>query len=387
MLKQLLGFGTAAALVLGGMLSAVAEDKTETPAAEKSAPANNPEGPLVQMAILLDHSGSMSGLIDQARQHIWKIVNEFATVRREGKEPRLHVALYKYGAGQPERLVEFTDDLDKVSQELFAIQILGGSEHCGQVIQAAVDDLKWSENDADLKCIFIAGNEPFTQGPVDYKGACKNAIAKGITVSTIFCGDERQGINGKWQDGAVVADGTFMNIDQNQAVVVVDAPQDKKIAELNEKLNTTYIAFGSAEKQKEALTNQTVQDSNAAKLNTYAFAGRAMAKASNLYVCRWDLVDACRLGEVKLTELKKEDLPKELQKLTTEELEKHVADKQKEREKIQEEIKELAKKRAEYIAEEQKKLAAANPGANTLDAAVIQSVREQAQRKNYTIQK
>lgn len=390
MFRKMLCFTAASLLVLGSWKFAQADkvnpkkSQAEPAAAEK----NDQDGrPLVQMAILLDHSGSMSGLINQARQHLWKIVNEFATVRREGKEPRLQVALYKYGNGQPERLVAFTDDLDKVSQMLFAIQISGGSEHCGQVIQASVDELDWSKDDADLRCIFIAGNEPFTQGPVDYKGACQNAIAKGITVSTIFCGNETTGVNGKWQDGAVLADGTFMNINQNQAVAVIKAPQDKKISELNTKLNATYIAYGSKEKRKAAMNNQVAQDTNAVKLNSVAAASRAATKASNLYVCRWDLVDACRLGEVKLTELKKEQLPKDLQKLNTKELEAYVEKKQKERNNIQEKIKELSKKRSAYIAAERKKLAKTNPAANTLDAAIIQSVREQAKRKNYAIQK
>ena len=40
--------------------------------------------PLIQMAILLDTSGSMSGLIEQAKTQLWTIVNEFATARRQG---------------------------------------------------------------------------------------------------------------------------------------------------------------------------------------------------------------------------------------------------------------------------------------------------------------
>ncbi|MHC4629507.1 MAG: vWA domain-containing protein, partial [Planctomycetota bacterium] len=55
------------------------------------------EKPLVQMAILLDTSGSMSGLIDQARAELWAIVNEFIFAKRNGKSPELQVALYEYG--------------------------------------------------------------------------------------------------------------------------------------------------------------------------------------------------------------------------------------------------------------------------------------------------
>ena len=206
-------------------------------------------------------------------------------------------------------------------------------------------------------------------------------------MSTIFCGNETEGINGKWHDGATLADGTFVNIDQNQAVAVINTPQDKKIAKLNSKLNTTYIAFGSMEKRKEFAANQVAQDANAVKLNTYAAAGRAAAKASNLYVCSWDLLDACRLGHIKLAEVKKEDLPKELQKLSQVELKTYVEKKQKERDTIREQIQELSKKRSAYIADEQKKLAKTDPTAKALDAAIIQSVRTQATRKNYTIQK
>jgi hypothetical protein len=53
--------------------------------------------PLVQIAVLLDTSGSMSGLIDQARAELWAIVNEFIFAKRGGVEPEVQVALYEYG--------------------------------------------------------------------------------------------------------------------------------------------------------------------------------------------------------------------------------------------------------------------------------------------------
>ena len=37
--------------------------------------------PKIQLAVLLDTSGSMSGLIEQAKAQLWKIVNEFGLVR------------------------------------------------------------------------------------------------------------------------------------------------------------------------------------------------------------------------------------------------------------------------------------------------------------------
>ena len=149
--------------------------------------------PLIQMAILLDTSSSMGGLIEQSKTQLWAIVNELAMARQNGEVPVLQVALYEYGKSSIpaeenylRMILPLTTDLDKVSQELFALKIGGGDEYCGTVIQAAVQGLGWSAEPDDFKVIFIAGNEPFTQGNVDYKQACAAAIENEIVVNTIF---------------------------------------------------------------------------------------------------------------------------------------------------------------------------------------------------------
>jgi hypothetical protein len=55
------------------------------------------EPPRIQLAILLDTSNSMDGLIDQARQQLWQAVNEFSKAKRDGMTPVLEVAVYEYG--------------------------------------------------------------------------------------------------------------------------------------------------------------------------------------------------------------------------------------------------------------------------------------------------
>ncbi|MFH1998558.1 MAG: VWA domain-containing protein, partial [Planctomycetota bacterium] len=92
-----------------------------------SAQGEKPKEARIQMAILLDTSSSMDGLIDQAKSQLWKIVNEFVTMKRDGRPPMLEVALYEYGkSSRPAEenymrmILPLTTDLDKVSQELFA---------------------------------------------------------------------------------------------------------------------------------------------------------------------------------------------------------------------------------------------------------------------------
>ena len=56
------------------------------------------ERPVIQIAILLDNSGSMQGLIQQAKTQIWQIVNEFIAAKQDGKTPRVQVAVQRYAA-------------------------------------------------------------------------------------------------------------------------------------------------------------------------------------------------------------------------------------------------------------------------------------------------
>ncbi|MFP6694582.1 MAG: vWA domain-containing protein [Pirellulales bacterium] len=396
MLSKRLKLGVCASLVASSLLitavaPARAEKKPSSAAAAvgAQAPVPNASVPRIQMAILLDTSSSMSGLINQARNQLWRIVNEFATAKRDGKSPYFEVALYEYGhaplgakGGFIRNVVPLSDDLDKVSEELFKLTTNGGDEYCGMVIERAVSELKWSPSNRDLKCIFIAGNEPFTQGPVDYRTACKAAIEKGITINTIHCGAENVGVSTMWLDGSKMADGSFMNINHNQVVHNIAAPQDKELAALSAKLNTTYVAYGSAKKRKEVLTRQTEQDANAANASQAVAAQRAQTKASRFYSnAGWDLCDAWTKGVVKIEELKEEDLPEFMRKMSLEDRKAHIEKKVKEREAIKKQMQELVKARSAYVAAEMKKLA--DKGDNTLDQAIVETARSQAVKKSF----
>ena len=342
---------------------------------------------VVQLAILLDTSNSMDGLIDQAKSQLWKIVNEMARSKRSGETINLYVALYEYGNDNlsPQegfvRLVSpLTNDLDKISDELFKLRTNGGSEYCGTVISEALKDLKWTDNTDELKIIFIAGNEPFTQGNIDYRTACKDAISKGIIINTIFCGNYDEGVQTNWKDGADLADGKYMNIDQNQEIVHIIAPQDDELITLGSKLNETYIAYGYF--GNEYKERQEEQDMNAGNLAPEVLVERTVTKSGGQYKNdSWDLVDAKKEGSVKIEELEEDQLPEEMKDMTVEERKAYVEEKAVEREKIQKRINELSGERRKFIAN---KLAEGDK--YTLDAAMLKMIREQASEKNYSFE-
>jgi hypothetical protein len=348
------------------------------PATASVQPATENAAPLVQLAILLDNSGSMSGLIEQAKSELWRVVNELTTARQNGKQPRLQVALYTYGDPPPRQLNALTDDLDKVSESLFAVSINGGSEFCGQVIQTASRELAWSPSANDLKLIFIAGNEPFTQGPVDYREACREAIAKGIMINTIHCGD---GIPDDWRDGALLADGKAISINQNAQVAHIEAPQDAEIARLGADLNQTYIPFGAVAAESQA--RQLVQDQNASQQSQASSVQRAVSKANGFYRnSAWDLVDALNDGRTKLADVKAEDLPENMRSMSLAERQLHVARQSVERQRLQDRINRLNGERNAFVAEKQKQQAAQS-GEKTLDQALVDAIRSQASQKRF----
>jgi hypothetical protein len=352
---------------------------------DKAISNHNPNTNTVQLAILLDTSNSMDGLIEQTKTQLWKIVNEMARSKRESIAISLYVALYEYGndglsptEGFVRLVTPLTNDLDKISEELFKLKTNGGSEYCGTVISEAIKDLKWTKSTNDYKVIFIAGNEPFNQGNVDYKEACKSAISKGIIVNTIYCGSYDEGLNSFWKDGADLADGKYINIDSDQQIVHIETPFDDELVQLGQKINETYIAFGyEGNKLKQ---RQNEQDDNASSLSPSVMVERSVTKGSGQYNnSTWDLVDAKKDGSLDLAKIPKDQLPKEMQSMTSEEQKKYIDKKEKEREEFQKQINKLDKQRRDYIA----KQIAENKEENTLDAAMLKMIREQAGSKNY----
>ena len=345
--------------------------------------------PQIQLAILLDTSGSMDGLIGQAKSRLWKIVNELAAAKKDGLTPQLQVALYEYGQdslpaanGYLRQIVPLTNDLDRISEELFKLQTNGGQEYCGQVIQKAVNGLLWNIQKDSLKLIFIAGNEPFTQGSIDYKNSCREAIARGVIINTIFCGNYQEGLQTDWKAGADLADGQYLSIDANQVLPVIQAPQDEEIARLSRELNQTYLGYGKDGSGGKA--RQKEQDMNAAALSGEVAAQRAAAKASPQYSnSAWDLLDAKKSGQVKLEEMTEADLPQEMKGMSAQKRNHYVEALQGKREALQKKIAGLHTERERFVEVKLKNQTATS----SLDAAIIGALRQQAALKNFVIKK
>ena len=373
-------------LILGlcpgtGFPGTTATGLEKDPLPESATPG--PPQSTVKIALLLDTSNSMDGLINQAKAQLWDLVNQFTHARcGDDRRPGLQIALYQYGnddlspaEGYIRQVTGFTSDLDELSEKLFSLRTNGGEEFCGQVIHSALGQLDWGKDPRDLRMIFIAGNEPFTQGRMDYRDVVANAREKGIIVNTIFCGDFTQGISSRWKDGAEMGGGEYMAIDHHHQAIHVVTPYDDIIIRLNSRLNATYISYGPQGAGRHE--QQAAQDANAMAMEAGVAVKRAVSKSSRLYSNPgWDLVDASEQQGFSVSSIKTDELPAELQDKSTKELENYIALKKEERLSLQKEIQELNTKREAYIREEQKS------EAGGLESAMIRAIRKQALQKD-----
>lgn len=373
-------------IALMAVMMAVASASFATDIRNEDAPPKQS----IMLALLLDTSNSMDGLIDQAKSQLWKIVNELAGARcDDSTRPTIKIALYEYGnSGLPATLGyirqvnPLTSDLDLISEKLFALRTNGGDEYCGQVIKTSLNELEWSASGADLKMIFIAGNEPFTQGEVPYRVACALAKEKDVVINTIFCGPYSEGVATDWKNGAMLGGGSYMSIEQDRKTVYVPTPYDDKIDALNNKLNDTYVYYGSVGRSKKE--NQIAQDANAASLARENKIERSVAKSKPAYTnSNWDLVDASKNDAKVIEQASESELPKEMKGMDVQQRKDYVAAKSKERASIQKEMEELSVKRQKYIDEN----TTAEQKDAMLDAAMIKSIKEKAKTKNFSWEK
>ncbi len=335
----------------------------------------------IDLAICLDTSGSMRGLLDSARQSIWAIANDLALAK---PMPNLRIALLTFGNdghqaenGWVRVDTGFTQDLDLVSQKLFALTTNGGTELVGRVLQASLERLQWTNSADALKLIVVAGNESADQDKmVPFADQCRAAIGRGIMINSIYCGNPSDNIAPGWSQVAKLADGHFHAIDQH-GTVALKTPFDAQMAGLSASLNGTYIPVGTAGQRGSA--NQTLQDSNAVQMNGKAATQRAQAKCTSNYFCSWDLVDALNNKTLTLDKVKAKDLPANMREMSLAERQRHVDEMSSKRGKIQAQIKGLHGKREAWTAAERKRRQLDR--GTDFESAVRRAVRGQAAGK------
>ena len=154
--------------------------------------------PRIDLAFCIDTTGSMQGEIDAVKSKTKEIV---AKLSGSKPAPEIRVGLVAYrdrGDEYVTRVFQFSDNIDQIVKDISSLKADGGGdtpEAVNQALHASVNELNWSKDKKTVKLLFLIGDAGPSEYPNDYKWETesKDAIAHGIQINTIACGQMGQG--------------------------------------------------------------------------------------------------------------------------------------------------------------------------------------------------
>ncbi len=386
---------TGAVLGAAALAFAATPDSRPAPSAAAQAPATAtapspaPAKPRIEVAFVLDTTGSMGGLIEGAKTKIWSIANELVSAK---PSPEIRIGLVAYrdrGDSYVTRIHDLSTDLDAVYGQLRSLVADGGGdgpESVNQALADAVHKLSWSTDRKALKLVFLVGDAPpHMDYPQDtpYARTVEEAVKKDIVVDTVQCGADGETAR-VWQDIARRGEGKFVALGQSGDMVAVSTPLDEKIATLSRELGATAIGYGADARRKEVAAKVSVAAAAPAAVaaDKATFAARGGA-AGAVVTGEGDLVADVLVGKVEVEEVKPAELPEELRALTPDQRSARVKAQIAKRAELERQVNELVKQRDELVLAERKKLEASD-AKDSFDGQVARTVREHAAKKGFT---
>ena len=339
--------------------------------------------PKIDVVFVLDTTGSMSGLIQTAKEKIWSIATTMASAQQA---PEIRIGLVAYrdrGDAYETKVVDLSSDLDSVYATLMDFEAAGGNdtpESVNKALYDAVHNMSWSQGDQAYQAIFLVGDAPphMDYNEVRYPEIIASALDKGIVVNTIQCGDIPTTVE-PWTQIANLSHGDFFQVDQAGGAVAFNTPFDEEIAELSAQLDDTRLYFGTEEekdrmKGKVAATDKMHEGLSFASRARRADFNTTEGGRRNLLGDN-ELVAAVADGSVDLDELEEDALPEVLKPMPRAEQEAFVAELSEKREDLQRQIRVLSTDRSGYLA---KKVDEAGGMKSSLDQKLYDAVKDQA---------
>ena len=339
--------------------------------------------PKIDVVFVLDTTGSMSGLIQTAKEKIWSIASTMASAQ---PTPEIRVGLVAYrdkGDQYVTRIVDLSDDLDSVYATLMDFEANGGGdgpESVNKALYDAVHNMSWSRGEQAYQVVFLVGDAPphMDYNEVQYPEIVASANEKGIVINTIQCGNVPATVS-PWTAIANLGGGTFFQVEQAGSAVAYTTPFDAEIAELSARLDDTRIYYGSEEEKERMLKKMDAADKLHGLASVESRARRAAFNAAaggrTNFLGSKELVAAVTSGDVTLDELDAHELPDAMKPMAPAEQEAYVEELAQKRSALERQIEELAENRNEYLAEKVKEEGGAE---DSLDQKLYETVREQA---------
>ena len=341
--------------------------------------------PRVDVVFVLDTTGSMSGLIQTAKDKIWSIAQTMASAQ---PTPDIRIGLVGYrdrGDQYVTKVIDLSGDLDTVYANLVDFQADGGGdgpESVNKALYDAVHGMSWSQDAQAYQVVFLVGDAPphmDYRDEIQYPAIMAAAFEKGIVVNTIQCGEMPATID-PWQQIASLGHGSYLQVEQAGSAVAYSTPYDAEIADLSARLDDTRLYFGTDEEKAEMDLKIAATDKLTASASVGALASRGVFNASvagkRNRIGDKDIVqEVVVTGSISLDDIEEELLPEKLKPMAPAERQAVMEGLAEERNELQRQIRELADERSHYI---EKKVDEDGGAADSLDQKLYEIVSEQA---------
>lgn len=342
--------------------------------------------PKIELVFVLDTTGSMSGLIDTAKEKIWSIASTMASAQTSPDIKIGFVAFRDRGDNYVTQRISLSRDLDTMYAQLMDFKANGGGdtpESVNQGLYDAVNRMSWSHDANTYKVIFLVGDAPAHmdyQDDVKFPETLAVAKRKGIIVNTIQAGQD-PATTTTWQQISHLGGGGYFQVGASGNAVAISTPYDQQMVELSLRLDQTKLYYGNKEEKKKQHDKHSATSKLYKEASEESLARRATFNSSKSgkanFLGEGELVEAISKGDIELDSIATEDLPKSLQALPVAKQKEILQEKASKRDQLEKEMTVLAEKRNQYLKEEVKK----SKDSSSFDSKMFDTIKDQAASK------
>lgn len=346
-----------------------------------------PAKPVVEVAFVLDTTGSMGALIEGAKRKIWSIATTIID-ENPGAEIRMGLVAYRdIGDEYVTKTFPLTTDIQDLYANLLELKARGGGdwpESVNEALHTGVTKLDWTQGDEICRILFLVGDAPphmdYAQD-TKYPEVMRMARERSILVNAVQAGGARD-TERVWREIAQMGNGRYIPIPQDGGhVVVIETPYDVEIIELQNEINGTVIPYGPRRQrsQVEQKVKQAASAPAPVAAEMAAYMSRNAAKSAGEAITgNGDLVADVKAGRQKLATLKDEDMPDAMRKMSAADREALIDKTMAKRSALNERMAALVKKRDAYVIEQAKK--APQRKGDSFDQVVAETLKKQMKR-------
>ena len=305
----------------------------------------------VEACFVLDTTGSMSGLIEAAKQKIWFIAGRIVSAP---SRPAVRLCLIAYrdrGDDYVTRRFDLTADIDSIYAELTQLRADGGGdtpEAVNQALHEAVELTAWSAREDVLRMIFLVGDAPpsvYADEP-QYPQIAARARQRGILINPVVCGGGSDTLR-SFADIGRQGGGELAQIADAGRVERIETPMDQDLAALNQRLGRLILPYGDEAARESVLAKQDLAE----RMNDAGVSDRLAfnRRTARIVQGRGDLLQDLDGGVVRLDALDHAQLPEEVRSMSEAELLAYLEDVRQQRDGLQRVVDRLIEQRSAFI--------------------------------------